>query len=199
MLISKGVKNLVAAKHLTSESFNLLVKDGATFSELVEAALAYLKGRPFDVVYIAGGACDITTKIKLTGEIVYNWGSGPELEEHLVRAAKEADRSFRRDFPASKIVMCPLIAIELARVVGPTPTCDINQRSVEDAIWAFNTAIFEINNERGVFAPALHHQVHRFCKGKRRAYYHHPEDGLHPTHQLKAKWADEFIKAMAQN
>ena len=68
-----------------------------------------------------------------------------------------------------------------------------------EAVWSFNTAVFKINKERQVVSPSLHHQVHRFCKGRRRAYYHHLQDGLHLTDYLKNKWADEFTTVMAHN
>ena len=66
-----------------------------------------------------------------------------------------------------------------------------DQDVVEDAVWEFNSQV--------TYCPALQHQVHRFCKGSRRTYYHHLHDGLHLSEDLKIKWANQFLKAMAHN
>ena len=161
-------------------------------------AVKHLHKNPFDVVYIAGGACDITFKNKATKRIVFAWGKG-DLEKHLLDVLNKANRRMYDDFPASKVVFCPLIASELSKVVNYGTTTQENQHDVEDAIWEFNSTIFKINKERGTVSPSLHHQVHRFCKGKRKNYYHHLGDGIHLSDYLKGKWADEFATVMAHN
>ena len=92
-----------------------------------------------------------------------------------------------------------LIGSDLDKVVSSHQVADGEQLAVEEAVWEFNSTCFDINSERGSFAPSLHHLVHRFCKGKRRAYYHHLPDGLHLSEYLKEKWANQFVKAMAHN
>ena len=195
----KGLGDVIRSKIKTNEIFDILVRDGASFLELVDAASSHLNGHAFDIVYIPGGVCDITTKNKKTKEVYYQWKRGEELHSHFIKILKLADEQLRRDFPASKIVFCPLVASELHRVLTKKSTKEEDQLSVEEAVWGFNSMVFKINKQRELYSPALHHQVHRFCKGKKRAYYHHLSDGLHLTDFLKNKWADEFIKVMAQN
>ena len=69
---------------LLGEPFDVLVRDGATLFDLIEVADRHLRRNPFDIVFIAGGACDITFKDKATGKIVYAWGEGEALQNHLV-------------------------------------------------------------------------------------------------------------------
>ena len=110
-----------------------------------------------------------------------------------------ADNHFQKVFPASRVVFCPLIGSELARVVNAHGTSPEDQLAVEEAVWAFNENVFEINARRWTVCPSLHHQVHRFCKGRRKAYYHHLDDCLHLSNYLKIKWAENVVKVMARN
>ena len=157
----------------------------------------HLKRCPFDVVYIAGGACDITRKDSHSKRISYVWGDGDDLKVHLLGVLKEADERIRKYFPASKVVFCSLVGSELSRIVNAYAVSVEQQLQMNRAIWEFNTNIFRINSERGTFAPSLHSQVHRMCKGKERNYYHHLHDGIHLTEELKIKWAEQFLKAAA--
>ena len=166
----------------------------------MQAAEEYLHKHPFDIVYVAGDACDITTKDEKSSKISFDWdSSGDDLENHLIRVLTKADGRIRRYFPASRVVYCPLIGSDLARVVSDKNVTEEDQAAVERAVWGFNTKAFELNEANRSFSLPLHHQVHRFCKGKKKAYYHHLPDGLHLSDSLKDKWAKEFVKAMAHN
>ena len=195
----KGLKDMIERINTTGEVVDISIREGDSFDELVEVAISYLQGHPFDVIYLMGGACDITRKDRRSGRITYEWGNSLALENHLIASLMRADTRLKKDFPASKVVFCPLIASELTRVVNSGVATDTNQRTVEDAVWSFNTKVFKLNSNRNTVSPAIHHQVHRYCKGRRRAYYHHLRDGLHPNEELKEKWANEFVKVMAQN
>ena len=195
----KGLGDLIKSRNTSGEPFDVLVREGAILLDLAEAANQHLQKCPFDIVYIAGGACDITFKEKKTGKIIYAWGEGNALEDHLLDTLKSADNKLRKDFPASKVIFCPLIASELARVVNHGHTSQEEQAAVERAVWEFNSTLFRINKSKNLISPSLHHQVHRFCKGRKRNYYHHLEDGIHPNGYLKSKWADEFTTVMAHN
>ena len=195
----KGLKDLIEKGNDTGELVDISVRDGDTFDELMEGVMSYLNKNPFDVIYLAGGVCDITTKNRITKEITYEWGNTSDLQVHLLRCLERADGRLKKYFPASTVVFCPLIASELAKVVKSGSTTDRNQQTVEDAIWEFNSEVFKLNKARNTSSPALHHQVHRYCKGRRRAYYHHLGDGLHPNGHLKEKWAKEFIRVIARN
>ena len=174
-------------------------RKGATLSQLIEIAEDYLPKHPFDILYVVGGVNDITTKDKATGKISYEWGNSQNLSKHLTSIVTKADSFFMKTFPASKVIFCPLIGSDLARVVTAPSTTQDNQLTVDNAIWDFNSEVFKINNKRDFFSPPLHHLVHRFCKGKRRAYYQHLHDGIHLSKSLKDKWATQFISGMARN
>ena len=198
---SRGEGVLKATRNLntTGECFDLQVYKGATLEELVSVAEGYLPRHDFDVVYIAGGANNITYKDRSTNRIYFTWGHGDNLKNYLVKVLTEADQRFSKKFPASKVIFCPLIGSELKRVVNAHPTSQGEQEAVEEAVWEFNSQVFKINNRRGVMTPSLHHQVHRMCKGKRCTCYHHLADGIHLTEDLKLKWAKQFVKAIAHN
>ena len=181
------------------EHLEIMEYKGANLESLIESAERYLGTHPFDVIYISGGANNITTKNPQSKKISFNWGHGPQLMDHLTSILVNADLRFRKYFPAARIVFCPLVGSELARVVNAHTTSDMDQTTVDEAIWDFNSEVFRINKERGTYCPALQFQVHRYCKGKKRRYYEHLQDGLHPNEFLKEKWAQQFLKAMAHN
>ena len=194
-----GIQTLVNGLNVSGEYMEIEEHKGASFESLVLTAESFLPTHPFDVVYITGGVNDITTKDKSTGRISYEWGVDKSLEIHMITNLVEADLRLRDRFPASKVVFCPLIGSDLSRVVNGHNTTLEDQEEVDNMVWEYNTHIFRINKERGTVCPALHHQVHRFCKGKRRTYYHHLGDGIHLTGFLRDKWAKQFVTVMAHN
>ena len=56
---------------------------GATFHQLARRASAHLVKYPFDVVYVAGGVCDISHKDHDTKKVSFNWNSTDSLTNHL--------------------------------------------------------------------------------------------------------------------
>ena len=194
-----GVDTRIVKLNKSGECMDLRVYKGATFDHLVEIAEGYLPKHLFDVVYIAGGVTNITHKDRHSKKISYRWGSSDALKLHLVNKLKKADERLQKLFPASRVVFCPLIGCELARIVNEHETSQEDQDAVTEAVWEFNTNVFKINAKRGTVSPALHHQVHRFCKGKKKTYYEHLGDGLHLSDFLKDKWAANFVKSMAHN
>ena len=58
---------------------------GATLYQLAKLAGKHLDNYPFDVVYIAGGACDITKKDNCTNKISFEWPTEKwSMSEHLL-------------------------------------------------------------------------------------------------------------------
>ena len=190
---------LINSANTTNEHFEVSPYKGATFMELVDIASAYLITHPFDVIYLVGGVNDITTKNHYTKLISYEWGTGPELTTHLASILDRADQHFHKYHPATKVVFCPLIGSDLTRVVNAHNVSEEDQKAVNDAVWEFNTKVFEINTTRNTFCPALQHVVHRFCKGVKRHYYHHLPDGIHLSEYISKKWALQFVKSMTHN
>ena len=93
-------------------------KSGATFMNLVELAETHLDSYPFDVVYVAGGVNDITTKNQDTGKISFDWAPPECLIEHLLTVLKRENARLAQNFPASKIIFCPLVGQDLGKVVN---------------------------------------------------------------------------------
>ena len=196
-----GLQTLLDRLNTTKKYMEIVVHNSATFEELARDidAEAHLHKHPFDVVYIVGGATNITKKDRLTGRIYYEWGQNDGLRPHLTTMLTRTNERLLKYYPASKVIFCPLIGSELSRLVNAHSTTQADQDIVNITVWDFNTLVFSINETRGTYSPPLHHQVHRFCKGRRREYYQHLEDGIHLTESLKEKWANLFIKAMAHN
>ena len=193
------LQEVVDVLNKTGEHLEINYQKGATFEELIGKVEHYLPLHPFDVIYVAGGVNNITTKNQRNKKIYYNWENGEALQNHLVSILKRADTVLKKHFPASKIVFCPLVGSDLVRIVTGNNVTPEDQMDVDNAIWEFNTNVYRINDERGTKCPPLHHQVHRFCKGKRQAYYQHLGDGIHLTASLREKWAANFVKVMARN
>ena len=129
------------------EYLEVRVCKGSTLHQLSRAASAHLTRYPFDVVYIAGGICDVTTKCQKTQRISFNWESGEKLTMHLARALDQENSFLSKNHPASKIVFCPLVGAELARVVDAHPTTQIQQSFVDEAIFDFNNHVFKIKGK----------------------------------------------------
>ena len=198
---SRGAElgDLVRNSGKLNEHFEVRICKGATLAQLCDIATSHLQRCPFDVVYIAGGVCDITTKNEYTKLISFDWELGEELGEHLIGDLNRADSKFKKYFPASKISFCSLIGCDLVRTVNAHPTTVEQKEMVNNAVWEFNCEIFRINRERKIFSPSLHSQIHRICNGTKRNYYQHLHDGLHPSDFIKQKWATQFVKAIAHN
>ena len=195
----QGLQEEVNKRNTDGEYLEIRSYSGRTLRGVTDYADNYLKQYPYDVIYICGGVNDITSKDKKTKIITYEWEKGKDLEDHLLSELKRAEDTLKKNHPGAKVIFCPIVGLLLERVLtNHTATLD-QQTDVENAVWDFNSKIFEINNGKNLFTPALHHQVHRFTRGIRRAYYHHLGDGLHPTPNLLSKWADQFVKSKARN
>ena len=143
----------------------------ANLWSLAEDAELHLKNYPFDVMYIMGGVCDITYKNHNTGEVSYQWASPAELNSHLVSTLRRIDQGFIDRFPASKVIFCTLVGVDLRRVVTKHGITDEQQQGVNNAIFDFNDEIFTINARRGTFSPSLHRTIHRSKNVVRKSYY----------------------------
>ena len=95
-----------------------------------------------------GGVNNITTKTKRSKEISYDWERGDSLQNHLVTILNRADVFLKKNYPASKIVFCPLIGSDLSRVVTSGTASEADQTDVDNAVWEFNTNIYRINDKR---------------------------------------------------
>ena len=171
----------------------------ASLQHLSRQAGRHLVRYPFDVVYIAGGACDITYKENNSNAISFNWDPPGGICDHLLATLANENERLRKEHPAAKVVFCPLVGIDLQRVVNKHAVGPDQQGAVDEAVFKFNSAIFKANKERGTYAPSLHRTVHRSTKGLQKSHYHHLDDGIHLTEGLKDNWASAFVKATVNN
>ena len=158
-------------------------------------ASAHLANYPFDVVYVAGGACDITSKDKATNRISFKWNPPQDVAVHLLGSLRTEDSFISNNHPASRVVFCPLVGSKLSRVVNAHDVSLDQQSAVDNAIFEFNMEIFKINKKRDTFSPSLHRSIHRSNGKVRKCHYHLLDDGLHLSEQQLTKWAGEFVKA----
>ena len=186
-------------KEKKNEFIGVWKQSGTTFGELVELAANHLENFPFDVVYIAGGVNNVTTKNKSTGKITFNWNPPEMLISHLVNELRRADYQMTKNFPASKVGFCTLVGSDLSQVVNAHTTTLLQQESVDAAIFAFNDEILKKNKGQKTFSPSLHRTIHRSKNGKQKNFYDHLEDGIHLQDYIQDNWAIEFSKAASAN
>ena len=108
---------------------------GATLEELVQLASKHLDSYPFDIVYVAGGVNNITTKNKVTGKVSFDWDPPELLIPSLLQRLAVADEQLAKNFPASKIVFCPLVGSDLMRVVNAHKITTYQQDVTDAAVF----------------------------------------------------------------
>ena len=172
---------------------------GATLHQLAKKASKHLNKYPFDVVYIIGGACDITNKEKETNRISFDWPLPNSLSDFMLGALSHKDKYFTKNHAASRVIFCPLVGVELSRVVNGHEVTEEQQLAVDKAVFEFNEQVFAINKRRSTFSPPLHRTIHRSSGKVKKSHYHHLEDGIHLNEEQKEKWADLLVKATARN
>ena len=181
------------------EYLEIQVKKGATLQTLSRSLSSHLTRYPFDVVYIAGGICDFTTKDHVTKNISFQWKSTSDLQNYLFSILENEDKFLTKNHPASKVIFCPLVGVYLIRVVNDHQMASSHQEIFVDTVFEFNTRIFKINKSRSTFLPAIHRTIHRSSGTKKKSHYHHLDDGLHLTKDHLEKCSSEFINAAENN
>ena len=171
---------------------------GAGLLEVVEKADSFLRAYPFDVVYIIAGVNDITNKNRTTGHITFLWKTEDALANYLIATRQNSFEQLSRGHPGAKIIFCPLVGLDLHRVVqGSTVT---QQLVVDNAVWRTNISLNKMRNEHSFCFPFLASPVHRIENGKHKSYYHHlAVDGLHLPGKLDRLWAKQLVKAFERN
>ena len=172
---------------------------GASLHHLSRLVSSHLEKYPFDVVYIIGGACDITTKQPISTRISFNWDPPSNLEKQLTSTLTEESEFMVKSHPASKVIFCPLVGVDLERVVNEHEIKNAQHDAVDQAGFRFNEKIFEIKRERKVFSLSLHRSVHRSMRGKERSFYQQLAECIHLSEALKDKWVSELLKAVKIN
>ena len=197
---SRGVGLLAKIDCLNQgEYLEVCIHKGATLHQLTRRASEHLTSYPFDVVYILGGACDITTRDEVTKKISFDWAPASKVASHLLDSLKLEDKFMQSNHPTSRVVFCPLVGTELVRVVNAHGVTDEQQAEVDNAIFEFNNEIFNVNRKRQSFSPSLHSSIHRSKGRTRKNHYHLLTDGIHLSEHQMDKWARELVKSTSYN
>ena len=69
--------------------------NSAGINDLTHEAMNYGKSRPFDLLFVVGGICNITVKDWETNTISFPWSSSNNLIQHLIRVIELADNRFK--------------------------------------------------------------------------------------------------------
>ena len=166
----------------------------ANFQDVVHESLFYTKSRTFDLIFLCAGIFNFITKNSVTEEYYFPWKSCEQLIPSVIKMADEADDRFQKDRPATKVIYCPIIGVDLGMVLKREAR--EQQLILNEGIWALNLKFFELNNKRGYYCPNLMLPVHRIINKKRKNCYHHlQEDRLKLSDELNKRWASEMIKA----
>ena len=168
---------------------------GATIEDLTHEAINYGHLRPFDVMFVAGGICNITTKDWKTGKITFEWVDPVALRCHIVEIMETQERKFKKNLPASNLIFCDMVGANLEKVLGHH--AENEQYVLDEAIYKINDHIFRCNIEKGLWAPDMASPVHRMINGQYKSFYNHlASDGIHLSQELKKKWAKKLLKTV---
>ena len=165
----------------------------ATIEDLTHEAINYGRTRPFDLMFIIGGICNITSKDWKNGNISFEWKDPEKLSRHVINIIENEERRFKRELPASTIIFCRIVGADMEKVLRRH--ADYEQFVMDEAIYKINDHIFRKNIEKGLWAPDMATPVHRMIKGEMKSFYEHlANDGIHLSQELKEKWAKKLLK-----
>ena len=104
-----------------------------------------------------------------------------------------AERSFKKELPASNLVNCNLVGADLRKVLKRH--ADNEQYVMNKAICEINYFVFKNNIEKKLWAPDMASPVHRKINGVNKSFYNHmANDGLHLGEDLRKSWAKIMLK-----
>ena len=165
--------------------------NGATIENLVHEAINYGRTRPFDLMFVVGGICNITDKDRNTGKISFNWDTPEKLSNHIINIMEDEDKRFKKELPASKLIFCKIVGANLENVLKRQ--AETEQLVMDEAIYQINEYIFRKNIDKGLWAPDMATPVHRMINGKMKSNYDHlSRDGIHLSQELKKSWAYKY-------
>ena len=166
------------------------------FQGILDEVKCYLDSYPFDVCYVISGANDLIHLDPESQVVTFNWDSQPAIERYYEGILKEADRYIMEKYPASKVIFCPMVGMELSKVVtDPGTVSQREQAMVDGTVWEYNEEVRNINIKNGLQTPFLLPPIHRGTNGKRKAYYSHLSEGVNPSKYIMGKWAKALVHA----
>ena len=192
---SRGLflNELIVKEFGRSNGVEVLHYKGAGIGTLIKNAYYYAESRPFDVLFIAGGICNITSKDHDTKEIFFEWEDPVTLAKHVIDVMEEEEITFKKEVPASNVIYCNMVGANLSSVLKRDAKEE--QMVLNEAIYMINEDIFQKNIVKKMYAPDLASPVHRKINGENMTFLHHlSTDGIHLGADLKRKWARKMFK-----
>ena len=166
--------------------------NGATIKNLVHEAINYGRTRPFDLMFVVGGICNITDKDRNTGKISFILDTPEKLSNHIINIMEDEDKRFKKELPASKLIFCRMVGANLENVLKRQ--AETEQLVMDEAIYQINEYIFRKNIDKELWAPDMATPVHRI-NGKMKSNYEHlSRDGIHLSQELKKSGAKKLLK-----
>ena len=150
----------------------------ADIGTLTKNAYYYAESRPHDVLFIAGGICNITRKDPVV------------LARHIIDKIEEEDETFIEKALATQMAYCNLLGADLLLVLKKK--ADFEQNVLNEAIYMINEDIFQKNIVKGLFSPDLASPVHRKNAQIMSFLHHLASGGIHLNMDLKKKYAKKM-------
>ena len=184
--------SILKAKNVNKLPVDMLFFDGGDIEDLYRESVNYCRWRPFDIVFIVGGICNITSKDRATKKISFEWQDTDLLLNHLLKEIQNGEKHFYTEMPASKVVFCRLVGADLKKVLRKH--AENEQFVYDEAIYKLNENIFKMNIEKQLYAPDMATPVHRKSNNKNISHYHHlGNDGIHLSEDLCEKWVKKML------
>ena len=191
------LNELIKEQFGQTDRIEILHYNSAGLGNLTKNAYYYAETRPHDVLFIAGGICNITRKDQVSKKIFFDWDNPVELASHIIEIIEEEEDTFIKHAPATKMAYCNLLGADLSKVLRRD--ADFEQSVLNEAIYMINEDIFQKNIVKNLFAPDLASPVHRQIKGEYKTFLDHlAADGIHLSSDLKKKWAKKMYKTVSK-
>ena len=189
----RNLEFIVNSMNSTGKPIEPWLFEGATIEDLTVEAEYNAQKAPFDIIYIAGGICNVTSKDRQTKKISFTWRNSIELASHLVNTMDSSEKYLFKEHPASTFIFCPLLGADLERVLKKPAARE--QIILDEAIWIFNEEVFQRNSMKKVYAPNFADPVYREIRKVKKTFLHHlGDDGIHLSEELQRKWAKKIVK-----
>ena len=88
----KHLESILKRENVNNQPVDMLFFDGADIDDLYREAVNYCRGRPFDIVFLVGGICNVTSKDRLTKKISFEWQNSDLLLSHLLKEIDNGEK-----------------------------------------------------------------------------------------------------------
>ena len=189
----RHLESILKRENIRKLPVDMLFFDGADIEDLYREAVNYCRLRPFNIVFLVGGICSVTTKDKMSKKISFDWNDSDSLLNYILQEITNGEKYFATEMPASKVVLCRYVGADLSKVLKRL--AENEQFILDNAIYELNERIFKMNIEKGLYALDMATPVHRKNKNNVNiSHYHHLcGDGIHLSQDLRIKWVKKML------